>query len=443
MKVLSIPFTDIIIPVDRQRVEYDEQKLLDLAGSITTDGLLHPIVVRTFQRETILVAGWRRLKAMEHIWFMGDSISCGTQIFPPDHAPCIQMGELDSITAFRIELEENLRRENLSWQDEVAASSRLATLIQLQAAADAVPEPTLKELAAEIYKSDSVSSDLGSQLRQDIILADHLADPDVAKAPSRKEAMKILVRKEETRKNAELGQRIGATFSAKDHRLLKGDCLDIMATLDPGSFDCILSDPPYGIDAQDFNDSGGKAGSGSSGGHFYDDSHSTWIKLMSGLVRAIDELSKPQAHLYLFCDPDRFHALRDFVGASGVWKCFRTPLIWFNPGGMRAPWPEQGPQRKYQVILYAVKGKRPVTRLYGDVLSYPSDTNLGHPAQKPVALLADLLRRSVRPGETVLDPFAGSGSIFAAAHELKVKATGIELDEAAFGIASKRLGELK
>jgi DNA modification methylase len=59
-----------------------------------------------------------------------------------------------------------------------------------------------------------------------------------------------------------------------------------------------------------------------------------------------------------------------------------------------------------------------------------------------VSLYEDLLKRSARPGDSVLDPFAGSGTIFPAAHSLKIKATGIELDPSAYGIAVKRLGEL-
>ena len=128
---------------------------------------------------------------------------------------------------------------------------------------------------------------------------------------------------------------------------------------------------------------------------------------------------------------------------EGGWSVFRTPLIWYKRNGMRAPWPEYGPQRKYETILYATKGKRPVLKKAGDVLDYPPDINLGHAAQKPVALFEDLLRRSCHPGDTVLDPFAGTGTIFPAAHVLKCRATGVELDQASYGIAVKRLEQLK
>jgi DNA modification methylase len=81
--------------------------------------------------------------------------------------------------------------------------------------------------------------------------------------------------------------------------------------------------------------------------------------------------------------------------------------------------------------------------MLGDVLDYPPDTNLGHAAQKPVALFQDLLSRSILPGQSVLDPFCGSGPIFAAAHALKARATGIEMDQGSYGIAVKRIESLR
>ena len=163
--------------------------------------------------------------------------------------------------------------------------------------------------------------------------------------------------------------------------------------------------------------------------------------LRLGLGRSYSELPKTQAHAYVFCDIDNFVILKQRMQAAG-WRVFRTPLIWVNPSAMRAPWPEHGPQRKYQLILYAIKGDKSVNQLYPDVLVYSSDENLGHQAQKPVGLYSDLLRRSARPGDTVLDPFGGTGTVLPAAHEHKCRATYIEADASAYGIAIGRLKDL-
>jgi DNA modification methylase len=438
MKLHTIAVEDIVVPKNRQRRFFNETQIQELASSIADNGVIHPLVVRRSEEtnEIILVAGERRLRALDIVWGFGQEVRCGEWIIPEQHVPCLYLGEIDEISAFEIELEENIRRTDLDWKEKATAVSQLYELRRMQAERDGNSTPTVATIAEEI--SGTSEGQHQENVRQDIILARNLDNPVVAKATSRKEAFKALKRDEESKRNEELGRTVGTTFSAKDHTLLQGDCLSLLKNLPSSSFDVILTDPPYGIDAQDYGDSGGKTG----GSHRYDDSFERWAVLMEGLSVESFRLAKAQAHAYVFCDVDNFGMLRSMFSKAG-WKCFRTPFIWVNPTAMRAPWPEQGPQRKWQMILYCVKGNKPVTRLYSDVITYPSDPNLGHQAQKPVGLYSDLLRRSIRPGDAVLDPFCGTGTIYPACHEVKCKATGIELDEAAYGIAVQRLEALK
>lgn len=62
-----------------------------------------------------------------------------------------------------------------------------------------------------------------------------------------------------------------------------------------------------------------------------------------------------------------------------------------------------------------------------------------HPTQKPIALMRELVRDFTDPGETILDPFAGSGTTLVAAKTLGRKAIGIELEERWCEAAAKRL----
>ncbi len=95
------------------------------------------------------------------------------------------------------------------------------------------------------------------------------------------------------------------------------------------------------------------------------------------------------------------------------------------------------------MALYAIKGHKKTTAILPDVITTTADAGVAnHGAQKPVALFWDMLRRSVRPGDTVLDSFAGSGTIFPAAHQLKCKAVGIELNPEYFSICHKRIQSL-
>lgn len=419
----------------RQRREFDEGALQELGESISTYGMFHPLVLRIVGDGYVLVAGERRLRAIRDLYALGQDYYYDMEIVPSGMIPYVLLNELDELAAEEAELDENIRREDLTWQERSAAVARLSSLRRRQAVAAGNPEPAVASIAEEV-RSSANARDV-EETRRDIILADHLNDPEVAGAKTQGDAWKTLKRKENTRRSVELAESVGATFTSRLHRLYNEDSLAWMKEQPPGQYDVILTDPPYGMGADEFGDSGGQA----AGAHFYKDDEDTWLKIISGLSYESWRITKEQAHIYIFCDLDKFITLRELMGIVG-WKCFRTPLIWHKPTASRAPWPDKGPQRKYECILYAVKGDRLALRMAGDVLSYPSDANLGHPAQKPVALFIDLLSRSVRAGDAILDPFCGTGPVFTAAQEFKCAATGIEMDAAAYGIALKRIQDL-
>ena len=62
-----------------------------------------------------------------------------------------------------------------------------------------------------------------------------------------------------------------------------------------------------------------------------------------------------------------------------------------------------------------------------------------HPCPKPEPLMCELVRQFTDPGETILDPFAGSGTTLIAAKRLGRKAIGIEINEQYAETAATRL----
>ena len=425
----------IVVKDNRQRREFTEKEHQELMTSFLTVGQLHPLVLRVEGDKYALVAGERRLRAIKELHELERGFRYGASPVPLGMAPFVSLGELPPLEAMEAELEENIRRKDLTWQERAEASAALFEFRQAQAKANGLPVPQLAAVALEI--ADGKTGGPANDARKEIILAKHLKDPDVAKATSVSEAFKVLKKKEETKNNQILAETVGKTFSASLHRLVNDDCAEWMRAASPDSYDVILTDPPYGMGADDFGDSGVEG----TRVHAYSDGAEVVQEMLEWLPQALFRLAKPQAHLYLFCDPDWFHSWSLCMADAG-WKVFRTPLIWVNPNGWRAPWPTQGPQRKWQAIFYAVKGDRHVNHMAGDVLTFPMDTSMGHAAQKPVALFEELLKRSAKPGDSVLDPFCGTGPIFPAAHGLKCIAHGVEKDQATYGIALNRMKAL-
>lgn len=458
--------SDIIISDDRQRKEFDPVKMDEMRMSIFGDGsskpigLLHAIVVREYLGQKVLVAGETRMKVIQDGWALGGQLYFDGQLIPEGRIPYVNLGELTPIEAEEAELDENLRRKDLTWQEHAAAVKRLHELRVKQAGAkpevvigsiESESDPDLNKLltqpvvhsmtdtAQEVYPSLSIdhARDL---TKKETIVAAHLHRPEIAKAKSVDEAFKILKREEQSKKNLELAAAVGATFTASLHQVHNVNCLDWMGLPENSNqFDVILTDPPYGMGADSFGDAGGKL---SGIEHRYDDSPEHFRELMSKWAPLAFQVAKHQAHAYVFCDIEHFLWLRETMRKAG-WYVFRTPLINFKTNSGRVPLPDRGPRRQYEILLYAIKGDKPVTHIYPDVIQSQADENMSHGAQKPVAVYQNLLQRSVRAGDKILDSFGGSGTLIPAAHTFKCTATVLEMNPEYYGMCLKRVQDLQ
>lgn len=438
---------DITVLKDRQRMSFDPAAIMELATSITEKSLLQALVVReNGEGKWILVAGERRLRAIHELWDLNETLRHDGQKIEPGWVPVVTLGELDAISAEEAELEENVKRKDLTWQEHARAVRRLADMRATQAAARGLPPPSTHAIALETFvprregfgEGPLEKGDYGvEETRKELLVSLFLDDPDVSKSKTLGEAFKVLKAKEETRRNDEVAQRVGKIAPSALHTLVRADCTEWMAQYQGDKFDVLLTDPPYGMGADEFGDSGGSV---MLGVHKYDDDPTIITRLVVPALTRASDLCKEQAHAYVFCDIENFIFLRSVFNTLG-WKAFRTPLIWAKNNG-RVPLPSHGPRRQYELILYAYRGERPVMAIQPDVIEAPTDENLGLGAQKPIELFTNLLRRSVRAGDLVFDPFAGTGTTLLAAHALKCRATCIEIGGPAFGIASQRLAGL-
>jgi len=438
----TIPLASIIIAESRQRQRFDDEAQGALNESIQTSGLIAPVVLRREGSDYHLVAGERRFRAFTTLNILGVPLRHAGEAIAPGTIPYIDFGELSHLEQQEIEYAENAIRADLTWQENIDATKRLHELRSSQAVfrdfgLERVQSPA--DTAREIFGPDAESRHTG-QVKTALVVAQHMDNPAVAKAASLKEAVKIIKRIEETGRREHLASLVGNRSISDRFQCYHADALTWMKAQPDAQFDVILTDPPYGMGADQFGDAAGRM---SGIEHEYADGTEETYSLLSNCIPEWYRLAKAQAHLYIWCDIDMFTELRALCRAAGWWT-FRTPLINLKPEGGRVPWPEHGPRRSYEICLYAVKGKRPVTAIRPDYFeSRLSEGNLGHGAQKPVEAYVELLKRSCRPGDTVLDSFAGTGTIFPAAHALGLNAVATEAEAAAYGICLERIGELK
>lgn len=428
----SLPISAIIIPDNRQRTEIDDTYIGELMESIFSEtgvGLVNPITLREGKT---LVAGECRTRAVTLGYKLGKTLRHAGRPVPAGEIPFVDFGELNPLQQAEAEYVENAKRRDLSWQENLRAVNGLNALMKLRSE-EAGTAHTQKAVAAELKTSEFTVS-------QNLTVARHMDDPAVAKAASLAEAVKIVKKKVDAEQRVKLASEVGKTLVTDRMKVYHDNCVAWMGQQPDSQFDVILTDPPYGMAADEFGDGAGKLAGIT---HEYRDDADGTRALLAACLPEFYRLGKLESHLYLWCDIDLFPWLRAEAAKAGYWV-HRTPLINIKREGGRVPWPEHGPRRCYEMCLYAVKGKKPVTGIRPDVFeSTLSEGNFGHGAQKPVEAYVELLKRSVRPGDTVFDAFAGTGTIFPAAAAVGCFATGVEQEAAAYGTCLKRIGELK
>ncbi|MCW5141077.1 DNA-methyltransferase [Burkholderia cenocepacia] len=225
-----------------------------------------------------------------------------------------------------------------------------------------------------------------------------------------------------------------------------GDALRILPEL--SGADALLTDPPYssggqfrsdralGVHAKYVqSDSAHLALPEFSGDNRDQRGFHFWSALWSG---AALRACRPGAVACMFTDWRQLPVTTDYMQAGGwVW---RGVVPWVKtsarpqPGRFRA---------QCEYVVWGSAGTMPLDRGV-DVLpgffEYATPARREHVTQKPLGLMADLLR-IVPPGSTILDPFMGSGTTGVAAVQCGYHFVGVELSPHIFDTACRRIEE--
>lgn len=423
----------------RQRSGIATGPLNDLKESILNVGLLNPPVCfrATLSKQWSLVAGERRLRAIQELAKEGKTIRCGTDTIALGQIPITPLGDyLTEAGRFEAELDENVRREDLEWPDRMRAYAALHSMRQAQYPNQTISD-TAKELAGrtgQAIDSDGTSRSAHRTITQAVLIAQHLDNPKIAMARNPAEAQGLIYKQEEEKIMAALIRRqlSGHTEVKQPIEVRHDDLTTLLPRLDSATFDLIIADPPYGIDA-----SGAGFRARSVHHHNYRDDVESAQNLAQTILTEGFRLTRPRANIFIFCDIDVFPFLKSAASNMG-WTTFRRPLIWVKSESEGlAPWGGQGPRITTEFIFYATKGQKGLNASPVDVFDdrRVSRSERIHAAEKPVSLFKSLISCSSLPGDRLLDPCCGSGASLVAAMELKRQGLGIEKDQDYFNTA--------
>ena len=221
--------------------------------------------------------------------------------------------------------------------------------------------------------------------------------------------------------------------------LLKGDCLELLKTLENESIDALITDPPYNIARDNNFTSMGRAGI-----DFGD-----WDKgfnLISWLPIAIEKLKKG-GNIIIFTS---WKNTTPIIKELEKINCEAKDMIRVEKSN---PMPRNRDRRfvtDYEIAIWAVKKgakwtfnrqletyERPLIKT--KVSPKSEKIEKGHPTQKNIETMEWLIERLTNEGDIVLDPFMGSGTTGVACQNLNRDFIGCELSDEYFEMAQKRL----
>ena len=210
-----------------------------------------------------------------------------------------------------------------------------------------------------------------------------------------------------------------------DCMLYCGDAQEVLSALGQG--DALITDPPFGVNlgihAAASTSGGDHTHLGKAGYATYVDTYENFCTIVVPVLRQSLGQVKRGA---VFTGP-HIQEQPKAVALGGI----------LRPGGVgRHAW---GFKTLFPILFYGYaptlhEGSYPTT-----LVSTAQAECTGHPCSKPLAWMLWLVRLASRPGETVLDPFMGSGTTGVACAQLGRSFTGIDIEPRYFDMACQRV----
>ncbi len=237
----------------------------------------------------------------------------------------------------------------------------------------------------------------------------------------------------------------------------QGDNLELLPRLADASFALVYIDPPFNTGRRQHRSStrvvrdaqgarrgfrGTRYASVQLGSRSFADSFDDYLGFLEPRLVEARRLLSPTGSLFVHLDSREVHYVKVLLDQLFGRACFQNEIVWAYDYGARSKsrWP-----RKHDNILWytkhptrftfdyaaidripylapelvtrekAARGKTPTDTWWQTIVSPTGKEKTGYPAQKPLAILERIVRVHSRPGERLLDFFAGSGTLGEAA----------------------------
>nr|WP_243752486.1 site-specific DNA-methyltransferase [Leucobacter ruminantium] len=266
--------------------------------------------------------------------------------------------------------------------------------------------------------------------------------------------------------------------------VLAGDNLRHLRALPDGAFTVVYLDPPFntGLFRQAERVRGVRTSGETEGGRLgfrgqgyevtrertlaFDDRFVDYWEFLEPRVEEAWRLLAPDGTLYLHLDYREVHYAKVLLDALFGRDCFLNEIIWAYDYGARSR--RKWPTKHENILVYvkdpdryhfdaeavdrepymapslvtaerAARGKLPTDTWWHTIVSPTGKERTGYPTQKPLGILRRMIQASSRPGDWVLDPFAGSGTTGEAAAQLDRRFVLMDENESALRVMRERL----
>lgn len=268
-------------------------------------------------------------------------------------------------------------------------------------------------------------------------------------------------------------------------RVLQGDCLDILPDFESESIDLIYLDPPF------FTNTIQKLKTRDGSKEFsYSDiwkSHEEYAEFLYKRLKELKRVLKSDGSIFVHCDKNSTHIVKTLLDDIFGLKQFQSEIIWYYKRWSNS---RKGLLPSHQTIYFYSKTKdfkfKTIYNDYSETTNidqilqrrvrdkngktvYAKDENgntinsdvkkgvplndvweipylnpkakerVGYPTQKPILLIERIIEIASNEGDTILDPFCGSGTTLVAGKLNNRKVIGIDKSEEAINLTKSRL----